>query len=206
VFKLAERQGSWQGLYCGLDGLYIGSIGLIELHDGSYCLRAEEDVAALLAAAYGLADCARVLGGLRRIASHLNDGDLAQATIAALHLRFAEIEGDSIARVMGTEALLKANFDPAQPRDRIGRWTSDGNSANDGETSTREHPALIPAQELVPFLARPPFLLEEPPKTFRPFKKPIPRLSGREGAKNIPSWARGSRPYVGEPGAISQSV
>jgi hypothetical protein len=62
------------------------------------------------------------------------------------------------------------------------------------------HPALLPAQEVLPFLARPPFFLEDPPKTVRPFKKPIPRLGGREGAKNIPSWARGSRPYVGENG------
>jgi hypothetical protein len=27
-----------------------------------------------------------------------------------------------------------------------------------------------------------------------------PRLSGKEGAKQIPSWARGNRPYVGENG------
>jgi hypothetical protein len=55
-------------------------------------------------------------------------------------------------------------------------------------------------QELLPFGARPPLFFDEPPKTFRPFKEPIPRLSGKEGAKQIPSWARGNRPYVGENG------
>ena len=148
------------GPLCGLEGLYIGSVALIELRDGSYCLRAEEEVAALLAAAYGLTDCARTLRRLRRIASHMNGGELVQATIAALHLRFGEIEEYGIARVLGTEALLRDSFDPARPRDHLGRWTSDGNSANGGETSTGQRPALIPAQELVPFLARPPFLLE----------------------------------------------
>jgi RHS repeat-associated protein len=32
------------------------------------------------------------------------------------------------------------------------------------------------------------------------FKVPIPRLSGKEGAKDVPSWAKGKRPFVNEPG------
>lgn len=52
----------------------------------------------------------------------------------------------------------------------------------------------------MPFAARPPLFLDEPPEIVRPFKEPIPRLGGQEGAKDIPSWARGSRPYVGENG------
>jgi hypothetical protein len=67
-----------------------------------------------------------------------------------------------------------------------------------GQHGSADHPALEPAQELLPFGARPPLLFDEPPKTFRPFKEPIPRLSGKEGAKQIPSWARGNRPCVGE--------
>jgi hypothetical protein len=34
----------------------------------------------------------------------------------------------------------------------------------------------------------------------RPTKVPIPNLSGKEGAKDVPSWARGERPYVDEDG------
>ena len=52
------------------------------------------------------------------------------------------------------------------------------------------------AQEFPPLFARPPIVPELPQ-----FKEVIPRLSGAEGAKNIPSWARGMRPYVGESGA-----
>jgi len=58
----------------------------------------------------------------------------------------------------------------------------------------------VPAQEILPFGARPPLFFEEPPRTLRPFKDALPRLSGREESKDIPSWARGSRPYVGENG------
>ena len=114
--------------------------------------------------------------------------------ISALLLRLEEVPEDGRARI---EALSKANFNPAQPRDARGRWT-DGSP--DGEAGAPDHPALKPAQEILPFLARPPFFLEEPPRTARPFKETIPRLSGSEGSKDIPSWARGKRPYIGDNG------
>jgi hypothetical protein len=201
MFKLADSLGSRQGVYCGREGLYLGSAALIDRCDGRYFVRREDAVAALLGAAYGSGhDIAELLARLRLIAAYLNDANLAAAMIAAVHLRLEEIAEDGIARVIRTEALLKANFDPAQPRDDDGRWTANGSNSGDRETGTAGHPALLPVQELLPFLARPPFFLEDPPKTVRPFKKPIPRLSGWEGAKNIPSWARGSRPYIGENG------
>jgi hypothetical protein len=57
------------------------------------------------------------------------------------------------------------------------------------------------AQWIEPFLesfgARNPTIPEED------FKIPIPRLSGKEGAKDIPSWARGLRPRVGESGKLA---
>lgn len=40
----------------------------------------------------------------------------------------------------------------------------------------------------------------EPPASSRPQKTPIPGLSGKEAASDVPSWARGERPYVGEDG------
>ena len=201
MFKLADKPGGRQGVYCGVEGLYLGAAPLIDRRDGRYSMRREDEVAVLLEAAYGQRhEIARLLDRLRPIAAHLNESNLAAAMIAAVHLRLADIDEDGIARVVQTEALLKANFDPAQPRNDHGRWTADGSNSGDAEAGGADHPALIPVQSFLPFLARPPFFLEDPPKTVRPFKKPIPRLSGREGAKNIPSWARGSRPYVGENG------
>lgn len=204
MFKLADTRGSRQGVYCGIDGLYLGPAALIDRRDGRYCVRREEEVAALIAAAYGPKHrTAELAARLRLIASSLNDANLAAAMTAAVHLRFEEIAEVGIARVIRTEALLKANFDPAQPRDDNGRWTAEGSNSADVETGGADHPALIPVQGFLPFLARPPFFLEDPPKTVRPFRKPLPRLSGREGSKDIPSWARGKRPYVGENGRDS---
>lgn len=34
----------------------------------------------------------------------------------------------------------------------------------------------------------------------KPLKVPVPKLSGKEGSKDAPSWAKGQRPYVGESG------
>lgn len=200
LFKLADGRGSRQGVYCGEEGLYLGSAALIEQQDGRYFVRREDELAALLEAAYGPGhDVAELLARLRLVASSLNQANLAAAMIGAVHLRLEEMAEDGIKRVTRTESLLRANFNPDQRRDDHGRWTAEG-SPREGETDTTGHPALMPAQELLPFFARPPFFLEEPPKTVRPFKKPIPRLSGKEGAKDIPSWARGKRPYVGENG------
>jgi hypothetical protein len=95
-----------------------------------------------------------------------------------------------------TTALDKINFNPDQPRVPAGspdggQWSGDGGVGS---------PKLVPAQELLPFAVRPPLFLDEPPEVVRPFKEPIPRLSGKDGAKNVPSWARANRPYVGENG------
>jgi hypothetical protein len=164
-------------------------------------VRREGEVAALVAAAYGPGgDVAELLGRLRLIASGLNSAHLAQAMIAAVQLRLGEIAEDGLALVIDTEAALKANFNPAQLRDQHGWWTTGGSSSSIGEGNAPNHRGLTPAQEILPFGARPPLFFDEPPKTFRPYKEPIPRLSGREGAKNVPSWARGNRPYVGENG------
>ena len=163
-------------------------------------LRSKAEIEALLVGAYGPDySVAGRISELPTIAAQLQRGELAQAMISALGLRLDELSEDGVAGLIATDAFLKANFNPDQPRDWLGRWTAE---LNPSETPARtsDHPALVPTQELLPFGARPPLFFEEPPKTFRPFKEPIPRLSGREGSKDIPSWARGKRPYVGENG------
>jgi hypothetical protein len=201
MFKLAESRVSNQGLYCGSEGLYLGASPLIHHNNGTYRLRPEGEITALLGAVYDPApDVESLVPRLHTVADALQRGDLAQAMISALLLRLEELSETGLARLAAAEALLKANFDPAQPRDQHGRWTTDGSSSSTSEGTGASRPALTPAQEILPFGARPPLFFDEPPQTFRPFKEPIPRLSGREGSKDIPSWARGKRPYVGENG------
>jgi hypothetical protein len=97
--------------------------------------------------------------------------------------------GKSAAKPAGAASLRKYN--PDEPRVPAG--SPDGGQWTDGGSQ-----AIRPVQELIPFGARPPLVFEEPPNEV--FKEPIPRLSGREGAKDVPDWARGNRPYVGERG------
>jgi hypothetical protein len=120
--------------------------------------------------------------------------------ILAVQARLAPVMPEGLERLAQTDALAKYNFNVAEPRDWHGRWAREEGNTPTGGTSTGDHPALVPVQELLPFAVRPPLFFDEPPETIRPFKEPIPRLSGKEGAKNIPSWARSPRPYVGENG------
>src|SRR5665213_3294197 len=52
MFKLAERRGDLDGIYCGPDGLHLGSSPLTGRTGRMFCLRSEREIGALLAAAY----------------------------------------------------------------------------------------------------------------------------------------------------------
>jgi hypothetical protein len=119
-----------------------------------------------------------------------------------------------------------AKYSPNQPRVPAGRhgggqWTSGdgtGELVRPVADSAPHPPGDRESQLLPPIFARPPIfprvpggripIPEETPRTVpKPapeetpqFKEPIPRLSDSEGAKDVPSWARGYRPYVGESG------
>ena len=56
------------------------------------------------------------------------------------------------------------------------------------------------AQWFAPLLTpKPPFFLTDPPKGLIPRLMPrIPNQSGKEAAKDVPSWARGVARHVGE--------
>lgn len=127
MFKLAERRGGRDGLYCGRDGVYLGSAALIECRDGHYWLRAEDEVAALLAAAYETPpDVARFLSGLHRVGAALQENDLGRAMIATVQLQVDAISEQNEAQLVGIDKLTKNNFNPLEPRDWHGRWAGEG--------------------------------------------------------------------------------
>lgn len=150
MFKLARRGGDSTGLYCGPDGLYLGPSPLIKRIGGAYRIRAQDEIVGLLAAAYDSnEEEQRRRPRLRLIRDALEEGDHCRAMILAVHARLDPIEREGMARLSRTEALCKYNFDPDEPRDPFGRWTTEG----DGSSSPvgDDHPALIPVQELLPF-------------------------------------------------------
>lgn len=90
----------------------------------------------MLAAAYETPpDLAHCLAALREIAADLRAGKLALAQIRALQLRLGQVPEDRVAGLTRTETLLRASFNPAEPRDRQGRWTDadyGGSGSNGG--------------------------------------------------------------------------
>jgi hypothetical protein len=124
MFKLAERRAAIDGVYCGEDGVWLGPAPLVGRRGaGSYQVRAGDEIEALVAAAYAVPpDAAGCIAGLHLVAKYLSEGNLPLAMIAAVRLRMGEIAEDRIERLARADSLLKANFNPDEPRDDHGRW------------------------------------------------------------------------------------
>lgn len=153
MFKLAQRSGDSAGLYCGSEGLFLGPSPLITKVGGVYRIRAESEIVGLLAAAYGtVEEGQRLCPRLHLICDALQQDDQCRAMILSVHAQFGPVTPNGIARLAQTEALSKYNFNPDEPRDRLGRWT-EGEGAAAPAVETGGHPALVPVQELLPFAA-----------------------------------------------------
>lgn len=173
MFKLAARHTTGIGLYCGQDGLYLGTAVLIEPEPGGgYRVRPVAEIEALLAAAYKTPPAIeRLLDGVQRVAGHLCAGNMPLAMIAAVHCDLPDIEEDRIERLARTDALLKANYNTSEPRDAQGRWT-DGNGAGAGNSGG-----------------------DEPAGVGRGGRD-VPESAGSSDSQNIPTNAGGSGPSV----------
>jgi hypothetical protein len=95
-------------------------------NDGRAQVRPAIEIALLLEAAYGeCADAAPLLKGLEAVARALDAGDLARAAIAAVHLGLPPMTDPAAPqRLVEADRLLKGSFDPNEPRDQRGRWTT----------------------------------------------------------------------------------
>lgn len=77
-------------------------------------------------AAYGDGST-RLSSRLGAIAQALNGGDFAAAMIAAVHTQTPELSSQAATRLTNADReLTKYNYNPDEPRDWRGRWTSDG--------------------------------------------------------------------------------
>jgi Phage portal protein len=90
----------------------------------------------------------------------------------------------------------KAGFRPDQPRGDRGRWVDDG--GGDGSEDPQSAAKRPGSGGKTP----PGKPADAPPKPGDPpqYKTPKSGQSGKEGSKEIPSWAQGERPLVGEDG------
>ena len=78
-----------------------------------------------------------------RIAKALNAGELALAQIYGVHASSpAELDDRQVARLAKAAVIVKADFNPDEPRDWQGRWTT-----GDGAADTQVAAPDIQAEE-----------------------------------------------------------
>jgi len=134
-------------IYCNDDGVFIGpDCALIRADTDcagrkSYTLRPRSEIAHLLEAAhvthFGLD---ALISRLNVVAKALNDGDMALAQIATLQLGLPALaDGAAVNRMAAADRLLKYNFNPDEPRDWHGRWTTDGSGGADPRTELAQN-------------------------------------------------------------------
>jgi hypothetical protein len=124
-------------LLCDPGGVSFGGVSLLRKTAAGFTPRPPEEVDALMLAAYGeIFDRDRLEGGLQATANALNRGDLELAMIATVQLRLPLLDADGASRVAALGDFL-AKYDPNEPRDRRGRWTTGG-----AGSPTRPPPSL----------------------------------------------------------------
>jgi hypothetical protein len=75
----------------------------------------------------------------RCIAAALAEGNLTLAQIYALYIPVDDLDDRDLMRLAAVAPLLKANFDPDEPRDWHGRWTSEGGAEPDKPLPDQPH-------------------------------------------------------------------
>jgi hypothetical protein len=138
-----EHESGGLGLSCTPEGVFLAGVPLLCGTVEGLAPRPMDELAVLMKSAYGHdVDPARSYPGLDVIAKALNRGDLGRAMVAAIHLRLPRLNPASAAHIAFADDAL-SKFDPHEPRDERGRWTSGGGSpANSAaKPASRKHPA-----------------------------------------------------------------
>ncbi len=125
MFRLTNERGGL-GLSCTPAGVSLAGVPLLRRTRAGFVARPASEIALLLKAAYGDASTG-LPSRLEAIAQALNRGDFAAAMIAAVHTRTLELSPEAALRLADADQeLTKYNYNPDEPRDWHGRWTSDG--------------------------------------------------------------------------------
>jgi len=125
IYRLTHEPGGL-GLSCTAAGLSLVGAPLLRKTEAGFAPRPAAEIASLMKAAYGAdGDAARLASSLPAIARALNGGELARAAIAAVLTQTAELSPDAARRLAAADDNL-TKYDPDEPRDWHGRWTTDG--------------------------------------------------------------------------------
>jgi hypothetical protein len=130
LFKL-DQYPAGRGLRCDQDGLFLAGESLLERdEENRFRPRASDRLRKIFSETYrDTGDWDSRIRSVKVVSDALNNGDMARAMMAAVLMRLPEPNGPiRIADVDGV--LAKAGYDPSEPRDERGRWTSGGNESS----------------------------------------------------------------------------
>jgi hypothetical protein len=131
MFKL-DQNPKGRGLRCDGDGLFLGCDPLLQQNrQGKFEPRPVAELQRILDRSYGgESDWDSRIRSVKLVADALNKGEMARAMMTAVLMRLPDPGGAiRIADVDGV--LAKAGFNPDEPRDARGRWTTEGDSGTD---------------------------------------------------------------------------
>lgn len=147
MFRLTNEPGGL-GLSCTPTGVALAGVPLLRKTHAGFVPRPAFEITSLFKAAYGENPTA-LQARLDAIAQALNRGDFATAMIAAVHTETPELSAETATRLRQIDdELTKYNYNPNEPRDWHGRWTSDGSASSASiatsgiETDQRAAPRL----------------------------------------------------------------
>lgn len=143
MFKLHHDPRS-RGLRCDGTGLFLAGEALLRQgEEGDFEARSPADLRALLGKIYGQEnDWESRIRSAKLVADALNKGDMARATMTAVLMRLPDPdEPIRVAHVDGV--LVKAGFNPGEPRDECGRWTDGGDDDRNDHADTADRDSRV---------------------------------------------------------------
>ena len=159
-FRLTNEPGGL-GLSCTSTGVSLAGVPLLRKVDTAFAPRPIAEIESLIRAACGEnVGVAALLRSLDSIAHALNRGELAYAMTAAVLTRLPELDWDSAARLAKADEWL-VKYDPDEPRDWRGHWTTGGGVGNPQEATTSSDAAQNAANQSSPTpIPKPPKILD----------------------------------------------
>lgn len=140
-FRLTNEPGGL-GLSCTESGLSLAGVPLLHKSEAGFAPRPPDEIDSLVRAAYGAGvgvGADDLLPGFDAVARALNRGELGHAMIAAVLTRLPELSWNDAARLANAEDRLR-KYNPAEPRDEHGCWTSDGGVGASGQDRLPGYP------------------------------------------------------------------
>ena len=155
-FQLAASPASL-GLRCTSDGVTLAGTPLLRTTVAGLAPRSTGDLSALFKAAYGRdLDAEALSRGLTVVAKALNDGDLGRAMVASVRLRLSDVDSAAAQQLAATDETLAKGYNPQEPRDWRGRWTTGGGAGPAASQPSTAKPSRAAVKPSRPAPAQPP--------------------------------------------------